>query len=387
MKSAGPYLHVQWLQDDAAVAAPIFLQAQDQVLESLRGHSGVHKSLLLDYTRDGPGIISRAFTVSPKFMPADSQSFRDRLVPPLLVVGLELLRLLPLQRARGLGRWLGRLLYRFDGRSRRVTERNIALAYPNLSPVEQRQLVSSSLEETGALAAEMGHVWRAPWPQTAELIESVTGADAIAETLTAGSGVIILAPHLGNWEIVGLHLATLGDTVALFEPPKITGLGPIIQRARERSGSRLVPTDARGLAALVRCVRAGGISGILPDQVPAEPSGGRNVPFMGVSCGTPSLACKMIRRTRARAFVGVAYRTVKGFRVVYSKAPEAVYGADEELALTAMNQAVADHIAGESTQYQWSYKRFRTRPFDGLDHYRELKVPRRRFQIKPEPSQ
>ncbi len=313
-----------------------------------------------------------------------AQSWRDRLIPVLLQLGLDLLRLLPLAGARWVGRWIGRLIYRYDGRSRRVTERNIALAFPNLAAEAQDQLVRHSLEETGALAAEMGHVWRAPWGKTASLIESVTGAEGILATLDSDTGVIILAPHLGNWEIIGLHLATLGDTVALFEPPKIAGLGPIIQRARERSGSRLVPTDPRGLAALVRCVRGGGISGILPDQVPAEPSGGLNVPFMGVSCGTPGLACNMIRRTGARAFVGVAFRTPKGFRVVYRPAPEAVYDGDDAVALTAMNQAIADHVAEEVAQYQWSYKRFRTRPEDGVDHYRDLKAPRRLFKIKPE---
>lgn len=312
------------------------------------------------------------------------QTLRNRLVPPLLKMMLWCSYRLPITWARAAGRGLGRLLYWVDGRSRRVTERNIALAYPNLTLQAQTQLVRGSLEETGALAAEMGHVWHAPWQHTAALIETIEGADRVQSALGEGRGVIILAPHLGNWEVLGLHLATLGNTVALFEPPKITGLGPIIQRARERSGGQLVPTDARGLAALVRCVKQGGISGILPDQVPDDASGGRNVPFMGVTCGTASLACNLIRRSKARAYMGVAFRTEGGFNVRYVPAPDSVYDDDEEAALSAMNEAVAELVRGHDTQYQWSYKRFRCQPDMGRDHYRDLKVPRSRFEVNPE---
>jgi hypothetical protein len=49
-----------------------------------------------------------------------------------------------------------------------------------------------------------------------------------------------------------------------------------------------------------------------------------------------------------------------------------------------MNNAVAELLKGYDEQYQWSYKRFRCRPDNGIDHYQNLKVPRARFEIKPE---
>ena len=56
-----------------------------------------------------------------------------------------------------------------DTRGRRVVERNIALAYPQLSRAEQGQMALETLQETGALALEMGHVWRLPWSETASI--------------------------------------------------------------------------------------------------------------------------------------------------------------------------------------------------------------------------
>ena len=314
----------------------------------------------------------------------NTQTLRNQWVTFFLRWVLRLSYWLPITWVRTIGRGLGQIVYYWDGRSRRVTERNIALAYPELSSADQNILVREILRETGALAGEMGHVWQAPWAHTSSLIESTDGAESVQAALASGSGVIVLGPHLGNWEVLGLHLATLGNTVALFEPPKIAGIGDLVKSSRERSGGELVPTNARGLATLVRCVRQGGISGILPDQVPASASGGLNVPFMGVDCGTASLGCNLIKRSNAQAFMGVALRTPGGFKVLYKAAPAEVYGDDEIVALTAMNNAVAELLKGYDEQYQWSYKRFRCRPDNGIDHYQNLKVPRARFEIKPE---
>ncbi len=293
---------------------------------------------------------------------------------------LWLLARLPVEWARTLGRWSGELGYRLDGRSRRVAERNIALAYPDLDDSNQDRLVRETLRETGALAAEMGHVWLRPWVSTERLILQVEGKNSVKAALEGGRGVIILGPHLGNWEVLGLHLATLGEMVALFEPPKIQSLGPLIQRARERSGGRLVPTTPRGIASLVKSVKAGGISGILPDQVPDSETGGLNVPFMGVDCGTAALGCNLIQRSGAVAFLGAAFRVKGGFEVCYVPAPAALYGDDLREALTAMNSAIADLLETREAQYQWQYKRFRTQPNSGTDHYRDLKVPRSDFE-------
>ena len=310
--------------------------------------------------------------------------FSHQIINALVGIGLHITAILSLAQARELGRWLGRFYYRFDSAGRRVAERNIALAYPELDLSEQDELVRACLEETGALACEMGHVWVKPWEYSRQLMTDVEGADLVQAALGEGQGVIILGPHLGNWEVLGLHLATLGDMVALYEPPKISALGDRIKTARERSGGRLVPTTARGLAALVKSVKGGGISGILPDQVPEQASGGRNVPFMGVPCATAALGCNLINRSGAIAFMGAALRVPGGFKVRYVPAPSALYGDDEEAALTAMNDAVEELIRGWDAQYQWLYKRFRQRPVDQPKRYNQLKVPRAQFTRTPE---
>ncbi len=285
---------------------------------------------------------------------------------------LRLCALLPLSRARALGRNLARLYWLLGGSSRRVTERNIELAFPALAADERRELARRSLLATGELATETGHAWLRPWSELQQRIESVEGASLVTDALGAGRGVILLAPHIGNWEVLGLHLATLGPTVSLFEPPQLASLGPLIRRARERSGASLVPTDNRGLATLLRSVRHGGIAGILPDQVPRSPSAGKNVRFMGVRCFTPTLACQMIRRSGAVAIFGMALRTPGGFRICYFPAGKDINSSDDMESLAAMNRGVETCVRAAPEQYQWEYKRFRVRPKDGPDVYNDL---------------
>ena len=285
---------------------------------------------------------------------------------------LHVCALLPLAWARALGRGVVSLYWPFGGRSRKVTERNIQLAFPELSAGEQYALAKRSLRETGALAGEMGHVWLRPWEYVRSLIISVEGVEHIADAQAQGRGVIVLAPHLGNWEIIGLHAGTLGSMVSLYEPPKLATLGPVIEAARQRAGATLVPTDSRGLVKLLKSVKAGNISGILPDQAPGDLASGENASFMGIPCFTPTLANNMIRRTGALAVFGFAQRVEGGFAVHYFPADDAIYEKDNATSLAALNRGVETCLRHCVEQYQWEYKRFRVRPKNGPGVYDDL---------------
>jgi len=299
-------------------------------------------------------------------------SFMDKF-KTLLVKGLlHLSAQLPLSVARGLGRFLVVLYWPFGGRSKKVSLRNIELAYPELSAKEQQELARNSLLATGELIGEMGHVWLKPWSEVSRLIKEVHGAGLITGALAQGRGVVVLGPHLGNWEVAALHLATLGNMVGLYEPPKLTAIGELVKTVRERNGATLVPTTSRGLAALFKSVRGGGLTGVLPDQVPADMNSGQNSIFMGVPCFTGTLATSILQRTGALAVFGVARRVQGGFVISYHGAEPELYDADPEVSLAALNRGVEACFSRCVEQYQWEYKRFRVRPENGPGNYDDL---------------
>jgi KDO2-lipid IV(A) lauroyltransferase len=252
---------------------------------------------------------------------------------------------------------------------RRVTERNIQLAFPELSTAEREQLARRSLQAAGELALEMGYVWHRPWERVRQRIVEVCGEAPIMSALERGRGVVMLGPHLGNWEVAGLYISAWGDSLALYKPPQMRELEQVVRQARERSGTRLVPTNARGLATLVRTLRRGGVTGILPDQLPDGRESGENSIFMGQPAFTMTFASKLLARSGAAAFFGFAERVPGGFRLHFFPAEEALYSEDLAVSLAALNRGVEACLRLCPEQYQWEYKRFRTLPRGEHDYY------------------
>ena len=81
----------------------------------------------------------------------------------LSVLILYLLSWLPYRLQIWLGKLLGRLVYRFVKKRRKIAEVNIALAFPELDKAAQAKLVKENLENTGIAIFESGMAWW--WPE------------------------------------------------------------------------------------------------------------------------------------------------------------------------------------------------------------------------------
>jgi len=167
--------------------------------------------------------------------------------------------------------------------------------------------------------------------------------------------------------VIGLWLSPRTKMTSLYEPPKIAPLGRWIKSSREKSGATLVPTDVRGVAGLIKALKRGETTAILPDQKPGA-NGGVEVPFMGVPVPTMTLVTNLLKRSHSRALLATALREPGGWRLHFLPVNEDLYSDDQVTAVTALNDDVARIVALAPEQYQWEYKRFRGQ-FDGRDIY------------------
>src|SRR5690606_1242781 len=142
-------------------------------------------------------------------------------------------------------------------------------------------------------------------------IRRVEGEELVEEALARGQGLIMLGPHLGNWELVGLYLSSRFQMAALYEPPKLQEFESFMIDQRSRVGSELVPTNKRGVMRLLQILKAGGLVAILPDQEP-DLAGGEFAPFFGVQANTIKLVSKLIQKTGAQALCVFAKRLPDG---------------------------------------------------------------------------
>jgi len=287
----------------------------------------------------------------------------------LVVPVLKLIGCLPLPVARALGVAIGSLAYLLSVQSVRVTRENIDLCLSHLSEAERRRIAYQSTLETAQLAAEICVVWARNGEWIKQHIFAYEANALATSYLEEGKGLLVLAPHIGNWEVLGYHLATLGPNTNLYQPPKLKGLEGIVRQSRERFGATLVPTDRKGLSQVLKTLKEGGISGILPDQTPRDANAGLFVPFFGEPAFTMTLAYKLIQKTGCKVVFAFARRVPKGFEVVFHEPPAAIYSDDQVAAITALSQGVEACVLDVPAQYQWEYKRFKKRPEGAAPRY------------------
>ncbi len=268
---------------------------------------------------------------------------------------------LPFTWTRRLGRLMGFIALCFNTRMVSTTRTNLKKCLPHLSKDEQQRLIRSSIYHTGMLSGEVCWLFTNPraWDYHCSNIE---GLDVVRTALDRGKGLMVLAPHLGNWEVLGLFLTTLAPVTNLYQPPKLKGLEPLIRKSREQTGASLVPTTAKGVSALLKTLKAGGISGILPDQNPNDRSGGEFSPFFGHDAFTMTLIHKLLVKTGAQAVLAYAKRLETGFELVFRAVPTDLYSEDPATSLRGLNKGIEDLILEAPEQYQWEYKRFKIQP-------------------------
>lgn len=280
---------------------------------------------------------------------------------------LRTFALFPLPVVHAIGAGVGWMMAVTPNELRRVSRINIDLCFPHLSAWRRRRLLVHSLVECGKTALEFAPLWIWPEDRILALIKDAPGRGYLDELLNQGKGVILLIPHLGAWELASIYVsmcfAEKYPVTGLYRPPRMVELDVMIRRARERFGARMVPTTMTGVRTLYQTLNEGGVVGVLPDQ---EPGAGNPVfaPFLGVPANTMGLVSKLVSRTRAEAVYVYFTRLSggRGFEVHFLPASPAI--GDEDLCVAArhLNQGVELCVRKHPEQYQWGYKRFRTRP-------------------------
>lgn len=276
---------------------------------------------------------------------------------------LRLLSWIPLNMLYKIADGLGYLVYLMPTATRRITLINLRLAFPTMTESDIRKLALQSIQQTLTGFLELGHIWHHSLDRVHGMIRDVHGLELVKEARNSGQGIIFAAPHLGNWEMLGVYICQMGPMTTLYKPPKIKGLERLIVASRSRPGAEIVPTDRHGVIRLSKTLQQGGMTGILPDQQP-HTDGGVFAPFFGIQAFTMTLLPKLAVKTKATVIFAYAKRRPNGagFDIVFTAADPDIYHADPVVAATAMNKSVEQCVRAAPAQYQWEYKRFKKRP-------------------------
>ena len=122
--------------------------------------------------------------------------------------------------------------------------------------------------------------------------------DASDAAIASGRGVIVAAPHFGNWELLNQYLASRGPIAVVYRPPESAVGDEFLQLVRGVDNVRQVRAEGPAVRQLWKVLKDGGAVGILPDQQP-KAGDGEFAPFFGTQALTMTLVSRLAERTGA----------------------------------------------------------------------------------------
>jgi KDO2-lipid IV(A) lauroyltransferase len=259
---------------------------------------------------------------------------------------------LPLPLLHALGTVLGWAIYGISPTYRRKLRANLEQAGYRDARV-RRQAVAAA----GQMIAELPAIWFRPHAEVAALVREVSGFDEVIAAARAREPLLLLTPHLGCFEVTAQYIARHMPLTALYRPPKIAWLEPLMLEGRNRPNVRLVPADVSGVRALFRALRDGGAIGVLPDQVPGEGEGDW-ADFFGRPAYTMTLAAKLAERAGVRCYLLFGRRLPRGRGYAISARPLPPALPDER-PTRRLNRALEELVRECPGQYLWSYNRYK----------------------------
>ncbi len=272
------------------------------------------------------------------------------------------LRLLPRSWALAFGRVLAMTLYLVFPIRQAEARRNIARAFPGLSPSRRRAILRGTYRH---FCQALIDFIRMPGysverlPQLVDLDES-----NIRVARESGQGLVLVTGHLGNWEIINLVLGRLGYPLSGVAVTQRGSGGRFINEVRVDTGVEFL-TRKTSTRTMLRLLKEGRFLGLVADQDARKR--GVWVDFFGQPSSRPRGGAVFSIQLEAPIFfasclMGKGRRYHIEFRSIdSSNLPADKAGAVQEL--TQRYTAVLEKmIRRYPEQYFWFHRMWKTKP-------------------------
>ncbi len=269
---------------------------------------------------------------------------------------------MPWDTASNFGARLGLLGYRPFGIRRGVVEEQIARSFPELDVAGVARVARGAYESLGRTTVETAILPSEGKERVLELFTQVDGWEVVEEALALGRGLIIVAGHLGNWELGGAYLAARGlplDAIVRGQGNPL--FDSYLTETRTRIGVRVVH-DQQAVRLTPRALRQGRTVAFMMDQGVLGLAS-TWVPFFGRLAKTPRGPAVFALRLNAPVVFAVAVRKPNGrFHLGFERVPVLDTGDREQ----DVDRIVADYTAvlerwvrRYPEQYFWHHRRWK----------------------------
>jgi KDO2-lipid IV(A) lauroyltransferase len=274
-------------------------------------------------------------------------------------------RRLPRPTVLALGRRLGHLWARIDGRHRAIAADNLRRAFPDWDEARVERTARDVYAHFGTVILDL--LWMQD--RTAEALLALAdleGVEHLQGARAAGRGVLAPSGHFGNWEFQAVASAPLvGDVASIARPLDNPALDRRLLALRTSTGNRVI-YKRKALAQALRTIRDGGILAVLIDQN-VQDGDGIFVRFFGRPAATTTVAAALALKTGC-AIVPVHCSLQRNgrYRMVYGPPVEWSGSGRREEDVAALTQCLTGIIEGwvreAPEQWLWLHRRWKTQP-------------------------
>ena len=176
--------------------------------------------------------------------------------------------------------------------------------------------------------------------------------------------MLLITPHVGSYDLAGRYISQHlpFPLTAMYRPPKLAWLEEVMNAGRVRDKGRTAPTNLQGVKQVMRALKQGEATIVLPDQVPSD-GDGVWVRFFGRPAYTMTLAARLAKTPQVTTLFFCGQRLPHGRGFALHIAPLAGELTGDKVHDTQLiNHNVEQWIARFPAQYLFGYNRFKGRP-------------------------
>lgn len=292
---------------------------------------------------------------------------RHRLEAGIVSVVAAMSRPVPERLSQGVGALVGAFAGSMLRIRRRTVDQNLRLAFPDWSQRRRDAIARAAYRHLGREAMSLLRLGTLGPDEVRERTEIIGGV-ALREAVEEGRGVILLAGHLGNWEIAGAALAARGvplDAVVRRQSNPLSDRR--IREMREHFGMRVLYRH-NATRPVLKGLREGRAVVLVADQNTGGKGSGVFVDFFGVPASAARGPGVLSFRTGASVLFMSIFRLpgtparyrleLKALEVSRDQGPDAY--AREVVQL--FHHCLETEVRKQPEQYFWFHRRWRTRP-------------------------
>lgn len=253
----------------------------------------------------------------------------------------------------------GHLIFKIPS-VRKLTSSNVQVSFPDKNKEEVKRIACKSLCNLVQNLFEFIWFSGEAKRQAKHLTISLKTNELAKEKTKKDKGLILVAPHIGNWELAGLMSTNIFDLPIAAVAKKLDNpyLDKLIIQKRSAEGTKLIPSNG-AVRGMMRALNKGYIVATLIDQNIRARDGGTWVDFFGLPVSSSRAPAMLARRLGYEIVLSGCIRIGRKYTIVTEALPKSIsaYESDQELVQDLMI-ATENLVYKYPEQYLWLYKRY-----------------------------